>query len=656
MDGIGMIHLLDKETIERIAAGEVIERPESVAKELIDNAIDSKASRISVEIRSGGTELIRVTDDGCGIAGPEIAMAFLRHATSKLSSSEDLGRIRTMGFRGEALASICAVSRTELITKQKGELSGFRYVIEGGTEKELCEVGAPEGTTVLVRDLFYNVPARREFLKTPSTEASYVADVAEKAALSYPGIGFTYISDKKTVFATSGNGSLSEVIYTLYGREIAKNLIEFEATFEENGIRLSGFLGKPVIARSRRDFEVYFVNGRHIRSRIVERAIEEGYAGFMMQHRFPFTVFSIDIDPGLIDVNVHPKKMEIRFSDEKAVYEAISTAIAKALRKSELIIDAASEKYDKERREKDIHEIRLTPSYTSDAGMEADALDIGFGAYGMELAGAGDAGMEDSGTEAACPQETVDDKEDILRVTRSEPFETHKQELLKEDMDLMFREPEAVTQQELPREVFLSQRALPQFKLVGQVFDTYWIIEYDGAMYLIDQHAAHEKVNYERLMKRVRERRAESQYIYPPVLISLSPSESRAVMGRLEVFSELGYEIEEAGDRDIIIRAVPADLPELSRRELLMEVIDSLSDDVNAARRGRTAYESIEAKLASMSCKAAVKGNNRLSAEEMKALIAELLTLDNPYACPHGRPTIAKWTRYDLDKIFKRIV
>ncbi len=625
-----MIRLLSKETIDKIAAGEVIDRPESVVRELLDNAIDSGAGKISLEIRAGGTELIRVTDDGCGIDKEDIRTAFLRHATSKLVDAGDLEHIRTMGFRGEALASIAAVSRTEVITKTRDSMTGFRYQISGGVEGELSEVGIPEGTTMLVRDLFYNVPARKAFLRSAQTEAAYVTDTAEKAALSHPHIAFTYISDGRTIFHTTGSGRLSEVIYTIYGRELSRSLLEVSEEVPEAGISISGYIGKPVIARSRRDLEICFVNGRYIRSELLRKAIEDGYEGYMMLHRFPFTMLSLDIDPGLIDVNVHPKKMEVRFSDEQAVYRAVTEAVRNRLHREELVVDASI--------------------YAPRAAARTEA--------------SGDNKGERIGDEAEKP---------VSSRTHVEPFEIRRAAAMPVAVPSGFQEPlepypkpqipsEAATasagepqgeflQQELPREIFLSEKALPQFRMIGQVFETYWIIEYDGAMYLIDQHAAHEKVNYERLLRELRDKSISSQYIMPPVLLELSANEAELVGSSLEVFSELGFEVEPAGGRDFVVRAVPADLPELSRKELLMEMVDSLSSE-----GGTRTPDILRDKLASMACKAAVKGNNRLSEQEMKELIGELISLDNPYACPHGRPTIVKWSRYELDRMFKRVI
>ena len=637
-----MIRLLSKDTIDKIAAGEVIERPESVVKELLDNAIDSGADKISVEIRGGGTELIRVTDNGCGIEGSEIRTAFLRHATSKLRTAEDLRHIRTMGFRGEALASIGAVSKTELISRTREAISGFRYELAGGEEKGFSEVGAPEGTTVVVRDLFYNVPARKEFLRSAASEGAAVTDMVEKAALCHPEIAFTYIMDRRTVFAAPGSGRPLEVIYKIYGRDISMNLLELDCSFPETGIRLRGLIGKPVISRARRDMEIYFVNGRYIRSRVIERAIEEGYGGHMMQHRFPFVLLYIDMDPELTDVNVHPKKMEVRFSDEASVFEAVSSGIRKRLREEELIIEAGPGREDKKRDEKAVQALR---GISGASGPVSRAEPFEERKQQFMFREGDQEAFPGNGRQSFMFNEVSPDRaaQDQAGKKPAEPSEDERQSLFPDDGP--------VEQLELPKEVFLSEKAYPQFRMIGQVFGTYWIIEYDGYMYMIDQHAAHEKVNYERLMERVRNRKAASQYIYPPIMMSLSAAEAEAVEKSREVFAELGYEIEEAGGREIIVRAVPSDLPELSRKELLSEIIASLCET-----GGSMAPEILRDRIASMSCKAAVKGNSELSEAEMRALIGELLSLEDPYNCPHGRPTIARWSRYDLDKIFKRIV
>lgn len=630
-----MIRLLSKDTIDKIAAGEVIDRPESVARELLDNAIDSGADRISLEIRKGGTELIRVTDNGCGIDASDLETAFLRHATSKLRDASDLEHIRSLGFRGEALASICAVSKTEIITKTKGSLTGSRYEINGGTSGEITEVGAPDGTTVIVRDLFYNVPARRAFLRSAATEAAYITDTAEKAALSHPEIAITLISDGRVLINTLGGGRLSEAIYMIYGKEVTEQLIKVDRSFPDAGISISGYIGKPVIARARRDLEICFVNRRYIRSEIIRRAIEDGYEGYMMQHRFPFTVLSLDMVPEKLDVNVHPKKMEVRFSDDASVYDAVFRTVREGLREKELIVEAKAPA-EKDPMPSESHgQPEAIFSETEDNGDEAE-----------------ESRSEDRLPGHVEPFEETAFKEYKEALNKKLNYEVREERPLFGGKDPSPEDtvsPEG--QQKLPPSFFLSDKAVPYFRMIGQIFGTYWIIEYEDSMYLIDQHAAHEKVNYERLLSRLREKDISSQYIYPPIMLNLGVNEACLVGEHLEDFTALGFELEHAGDRDYIVRAVPSDLPELSRKDLLMEMIDSLSEE-----NGRASSESLKDKLASMSCKAAVKGNSHLSEPEMKKLIEELLTLDNPYNCPHGRPTIVRWSRYELDKMFRRIV
>ena len=683
-----MINILNKETIDKIAAGEVVERPESVAKELLENAVDSGAESISVEIRNGGLDLIRVTDNGCGITRADIPLAFLRHATSKLKDASDLFHIRTMGFRGEALASISGVSEVEMITKQKEALLGYRYEINGGVEKSLQEIGAPDGTTMIVRNLFYNVPARKKFLRSGAAEGSRIADITEKTALAHPDISFRLTADGRNMLHTSGNGRLRDVIFSIYGREVAENLLpvgmteETEAassgnetyapadmTGELSAVRVCGYIGKPVIARSKRDFEVYFVNGRYIRSSVVEKAVEEAFKPFMMLHKFPFVMLEIHVDPERVDVNVHPKKMEVRFSDNEAVYDAVYRAVSGTLSKKELITPISPEeektlrpsrgigilpvekesrnepfeaKREAEERKRiaelsaDVKKTELSSAVTEKGELPkmsrtesvskppmqaADAPDLPYGAPDS-----GDGYREQAGHDRqALRQEQADRRGQNGRYEQSELFRSEK---------------------------FLSENSVPSFRMIGQLFETYWLIEFSDKLYIIDQHAAHEKVNYERTMRLLREKKIESQMVLPPIRISVS-SEEALLMGKyMDSFTALGYEIEADGPREFLVRAVPSNLYSIASRELLLEMIDGLSEE-----RGRAATPDIlRDRVASMSCKAAVKGNRYLSEEEMKALIGELLTLDNPYACPHGRPTIISMSKYELDKKFKRIV
>lgn len=591
-----MIKLLSKETIDKIAAGEVVDRPENVVKELIDNAVDSGATAVSIEIRNGGSDLIRVTDNGCGISKEDIPNAFLRHATSKLSKAEDLQRIMTMGFRGEALASIAGVSRVELITKRREDITGYRYVIEGGREMSLKEIGIPDGTTIIVRDLFFNVPVRRQFLKSARTEGSYVRDIAEKAALSFTGISFSFISDGKQLFHTSGNGKLKDVVYTVYGNETSKEMLD--VSYSDDITCISGLISKPVLSRSKRDFEVYFVNGRNVRSNIIDRAIETAYEGYLMQHRFPFTVLKIDISPERIDVNIHPKKSEIRFSDDEAVFNAVYEAVKNTLSHRELIPKAVPDEKKTPEKNKEHHE----PFEKNIRGIKEAAPEI------------------------------VILKEELEKIPAGVSENSEK--------------PDNSYEQQK----FLTEESKPYYRFIGQIFETYWMIEYDNSLYLIDQHAAHEKVNYEKMIEKIAANEVASQMIIP-VMISLSAAEADLLNSNMDVFRGIGFEIEPAGEKDFVVRAVPAQLPELSSAELLMDMIDSLSDMKSGAD-----MRILKEKAASMACKASVKGNMRLSEKEMRALVDELLKLRDPYNCPHGRPVIVKLTHYDLDKMFKRIV
>ena len=604
------IQILDQDTINQIAAGEVVERPASVVKELMENAIDAGATAVTVEIRQGGIGFIRITDNGCGIPKEELPLAFLRHSTSKIHSAADLLTVASLGFRGEALSSIAAVSQVELITKTTDSLTGSRYRIEGGEEKGLEEVGAPEGTTFISRNLFFNTPARRKFLKTETTEAGHVADLVEKIALSHPEISIRLIVNNQNRLHTSGNHNLKDIIYTIYGREIAGSLLSVSE--EREGMRISGFIGKPVIARGNRNFENYFINGRYIKSRLISKAIEDGYKSYMMQHKYPFTLLHFTIEPELIDVNVHPSKMELRFKDGETVYQMVYHAVTSALSGKELIPTASLP----EPKVPNQPEISNQPESQSQP----------------EVPG------------------------------RPEPFEKKRMEamgIVKEPPSPYGKEPpvppSAEEKKEEQLELFdgrlLSEEARKRHRLIGQVFDTYWLVEYDGSLYIIDQHAAHEKVLFEQNFASLKSREYTSQYISPPIILSLSMREAELLNRSIDVFRQVGFEIEPFGGSEFAVRAVPGNLLSLAKKELLMEMIDSLSEE-----GGRIAPESVYDRIATMSCKAAVKGNTNLSFAEADQLIDSLLKLENPYQCPHGRPTIISISKYEMEKKFKRIV
>jgi len=689
---MAVIHLLEQATIDKIAAGEVVERPRSIVKELTENAIDAGATATTVEIRDGGIAMIRVTDDGAGIPVDQVRTAFLRHATSKIEKVDDLTSIRSFGFRGEALSSIAAVSRVELITKPQESLVGTRYRIEGGIETGMEEIGAPNGSTFVCRDLFYNTPARRKFLKSAQTEAGYIAEFVERLALSHPELAIKFMANGATKLATSGNGKQADVIYRIFGREISGNLIEVDQTDEATGMHLHGFLGKPQISRGNRTYEIYYVNGRLIASNILSKAAEEGYETFLMQHRFPFLILALDLDGTLVDVNVHPAKAQVRFADGPAVYNFVKTVVKGALTHRELIIrtgfgkddhakeakklarevlkkEAAPEPFEFQRRQQlaketnpgwkaqeeekgyDFRKLReehpaaadspYSPMYPGISGQREESVRRSRLAeeknFLDQAAAFLDAHHNFQGTEDGCQGEEAEKKAPV--VPAGEDILTGRQMTLEE------------LGQEDDNAVFLSKEHVKEHRLIGQVFDTYWIVEFRNSLYIIDQHAAHEKVMFERLMKRFRDKEASSQRLSPPMIVSLTMAEEDQLRAHKDTFAQLGFEIRPFGDRDYAISAVPQDLFGLTEKEFFLEMLDQLSPDT-----GKTSMEEVTARIATMACKAAVKGNTRLSTLEADALITELLSLDDPYNCPHGRPTIISMTKSELEKKFRRIV
>ena len=751
------ISVLDQSTIDKIAAGEVVERPASVVKELVENAIDAGASAVTVEIKGGGISFIRITDNGSGIARDQVPLAFLRHATSKIRQVEDLASISSLGFRGEALSSIAAVSQVELITKPHEDLMGTRYVIEGGREKGLEDVGAPDGTTFLVRNLFYNTPARAKFLKTPATESGYISSFIEQLALSHPYISFKYIQDGKTKLHTSGNDNLREVIYQVYGREITRELIEIHDVSPDGEMEISGFIGKPTVNRGNRNFENYYVNGRYVKSKVLMKAIEDAYHTYTMQHKYPFTALVIQIRGDDVDINVHPTKMEVRFSRQEEVYRQVFQTIRQALQQKELIPevsvsdDSSKSSGQKEPPEKkaphangaepfEIHRrqmeaaargrnVNLPFSRTSRTGgtdrmpdadlrsSRSDAAVPGSPLHtemekapivsGREPAAEGNIPTTDGanrmtventhaasapnqaepenmrtapGTNQAAEEktpttgaggsspaqpETTGEGHPLNRSMPPEKTEPVRQQadtrqpqpMLRETGSYQTASPEPREPEEKPvqMELFdgklLSQEARSRHRIIGQVFDTYWLVQMEDKLYIIDQHAAHEKVLYERIVAQIKRREVTSQLMSPPLIISLNLQEQEKLKRYLDVFASLGFEIEAFGGNEYSIRSVPQNLYGLTRREMFTEILDHLDDNPSDAT-----LEVLSDRLATMACKAAVKGNTSLSAQEARALIDELLELENPYTCPHGRPTIISMSRYELEKKFKRIV
>ncbi len=637
------IELLSEETIDKIAAGEVIERPSSVVKELVENSIDAGAKAITVEIKEGGISFIRVTDDGEGIEKDQVKNAFYRHATSKLKDASELMAIGTLGFRGEALSSIAAVAQVELITKTKDSLTGIRYVIEGAVEKEFQEVGVPKGTTILVKNLFFNTPVRRKFLKSPTTEGSYINELCERMALSKPNIAFQFILNGQVKFHTSGNGNLEELVYRIFGRDIAKEIIPVSQKGRD--ISVYGVLGKPTIARANRNYENYFLNGRYIKSTLIAKAVEEGYAGHMMQHKFPFFVLNIDVNPQFVDVNVHPTKMDVRFSDSEYFYDYISSCISTMLKMQELIPQVSLTEEKKE--EKTVSEKAPEPFEKMRIGQERqDAQMMGGVMYAKEE-GEYRTGTDTqaSNTDALMNPSVFGIIKDSIQTVNPTVLTSN---VIKSENVVYATSPEQISLFETP---FLSKESEKEYEIIGQLFDTYWLISYDNKLLIMDQHAAHEKVKYERLVKHFKEKTIETQMLNPPVIISLTTKEKVVLEDFREYFDGLGFAIEDFGSNEIAVRSVPLDLYGQNEKDMFLALLDELCMDVPKGRQ-----EIVYEKLASMACKAAVKGNNRMSIEEVKKLLAEMMELDNPYNCPHGRPTIISMTKYEIEKKFKRIV
>lgn len=633
------IAVLSQNTIDKIAAGEVVERPASVVKELVENAIDAGATAITVEIKEGGISFIRVTDNGGGIPKEQVPLAFLRHATSKITQAEDLLQITSLGFRGEALSSISAVSQMEVITKAPEDFMGVRYVIEGGQEKVLEDVGAPNGTTMLVRNLFFNTPARKKFLKTAMTEAGYVSSYMEQLALSHHNISFKYMVNGQLRLHTSGNANLKDVIYGIYGRDITRELLPVQ--YEVSGLSVSGFIGKPSIARGNRNFENYYINGRYVKSKLLMKAIEEAYKPYMMQHKYPFVCLQYDIHGEDVDVNVHPTKMEVRFQNQSAIYNATYDLITDALAGKEIIPEVSlTPKPAVGEKQAQIKEEKIPVPEPFEKNRIAEEKPV-YAPVGLRPASAEP--KTESKAEPINVNEPIKPREPEIQ---AKPEEQKKEAFPKEKQAV-----EKAEQLELFDNRLLSKEARIHHRIIGQLFDTYWLVEYDNKFYIIDQHAAHEKVLYERFLKEFAKKEILSQMISPPSLISLNLQESNLLKANLEIFREFGFEISEFGGKEYSIHAVPANIYGVSVQELFIQILDSLEQE-----HVSKTPDILAERIATAACKAAVKGNNRLSVKEADVLIDELLNLENPYNCPHGRPTIISMTKYELEKKFKRIV
>jgi DNA mismatch repair protein mutL len=639
-----MINILDKSTIDKIAAGEVVERPASIVKELLENAIDASSNQITVEIKDGGISYIRITDNGTGIGKDDIKTAFLRHATSKIKNAADLDNILSLGFRGEALSSISAVTRTEIISKTKSSFTANLYKIEGGEELCFEEVAAPDGTTIIIKDLFYNTPARRKFLKSPNTEAAYISDIVEKLALSNPDISFRYINNNVNKLHTLGNGNVKDIIYQIYGKEASSSLLELK--YKDDIFKINGYIAKPEYSKSKRTNEIYFINSRYIKNSIIAKAIEDAYGNRIMQGKYPFVVLNININPSLLDVNVHPSKMEIRFEDVNTIYAVIKSAVENTLVSADLVKRAYVSEKDRIEEIKQNLKIKLEEenrvrypenferNRIKELEKENTIKPIGIEEKNLDILN-----VEKNNEK---PIEIKEKKEEYI-------FEDKTKEYIKTELDS--KVAQKIEDVEYEQLKFLDEKNIKKHRIVGQIFGTYWIVELDKEMFIIDQHAAHEKVLYERFLKAYENDISTKQYISPSIILSLSDIELEALEINRDFFYKMGFEIENFGGREIKVSALPNNLPSVDKKNLLMELIEEISES-GIIRQA----EPILSKLASISCKAAIKGNQNISFEEAQILIDEMLNLDNPYNCPHGRPTIIKMSKYEIEKKFKRIV
>lgn len=682
-----MIKVLSQETINKIAAGEVVERPSSVVKELVENAIDAGATAVTIEIKDGGLSFIRITDNGLGIEKDDVPTAFIRHATSKIMTIDDLIGISSLGFRGEALASISAVAQIECITKTAHDLTGLRYEIHGGKEIAKDEIGAPTGTTLIIRNLFYNVPARKKFLKTPTTEGSYITELVTRLALSKPEISFKYIINGTNKIATSGNGKLKDVIYHIYGKDVSANLLPIKRSI--GAFSIEGYIGKPFVSKGNRGFEHYFVNGRYIRSHLVTKAIEEAYKSFVMVHKFPFTSFHLTLDSQKLDVNVHPAKMEFKYADGEELFEFVKESVREALLQKEMIPDvslrskkeqkeitierqrasvqqipepfeqeARAKRYEKAFREKEEHALLLQHTKIKDVSQNEESPKTSIAEKKIEkisssltntpiTANVKETRIEEGLSNQSKEQDNEKQQKDTSSKQTTETKTVNSVNMLTQEKNVEKHEMQQVS---LPLEQFLSEKARKSHHMIGQLFKTYWMIEYEEKLYIVDQHAAHEKVMFERLMKQMSEKGVLSQQLYPPKVLHLNSVEHNMVMTNMTLFEQTGFDLEDFGDDSIVIRAMPDDIMGVEPQQLFDALLESLINDI-----GKISIDFFVEKLSTMACKAAIKGNSAISYEEADALIDELLKLENPYNCPHGRPTMITLTKTELERKFKRI-
>ena len=664
------IHLLSQECINQIAAGEVVERPGSIVKELVENALDAKATAISIEIKGGGISFLRVSDNGEGIFSEDLERAFMPHATSKIQNPKDLEEILSFGFRGEALASIASVAKVECISKRQEDFLAHRILVEGGSFSPVEEVGGMDGTSILVRDLFYNVPARKKFLLSESTEASRVEEMVEKLALANPGISFHFVKDGKSRFQTVGGGKLSDVVFGIYGKAFAKDSLEIKESYYPSSLtglatlHIEGLLGKPSLTRSNRQYEIFFVNGRFVRDSLLSRALEDAYKPFLMQHKFPFAIVFLHLSPNLVDVNVHPQKLEVRFQNREKIYQALFDCVSKTLSKADLIDHSPLSLFQKEKEEKNTTFLSPSSQLWEKKAEEKEAPENVSEIISEKTQFRTEA-TEKTHFSSETPeqnQQKVETREEKLiyeefdltkgiRLEEEKASEKEENTIPKEEQ--LFTESEklpSAEQENLFSPSFFSEEGEREFRLIGQVFQTYWLIEFQKELFIMDQHAAHEKVNFEKMRKNYLEKPGISQGILPKTMV-FSAKEEELYEKTKDYFTHLGYRIRKEEEKQYVLEGIPADFPSLDAEMLFHEILDALAEEGNLSEA-----ESVYDKIASMACKASVKGNQLLSFKEAEALVQKLFTLENPYACPHGRPTIVAFKKQDLEKMFKRIV
>lgn len=654
-----MIEILSQDTINKIAAGEVIDRPSSVVKELVENAIDANASAITIEIKEGGISFIRITDNGTGINGSEIKTAFLRHATSKIKRIEDLICVSSLGFRGEALSSIAAISQVELITKQQNSITGYRYVMDGGIEQCFEEVGVPDGTTFIVRNLFYNTPVRRKFLKSAQTEAVYIGSLIEHLALSHPDVSFRFISNNQNKLHTAGNMNLKDIIYEIYGREITRNLLDINGKTQD--ITINGYIGRPAICRGNRSYENYFINGRYIKNNMITKAIEEAYKGYIIPHNYPFTAIHFEMNPLIMDVNVHPAKMELRFTQSDYVYHFVFDTIRNLLKNAELAVETQlplNKNILSETTNSNLSK-SVYPTNSFESKQIKRPID--------NVNRITNNTLEFNNVKNSNEQNSLNDiqdlekhfnvnenksKKEVQKKTRlPEPFEINRSnEMIQEDNKEYKTNQEKEKQLSLFENPLLKAQKESDYKIIGQLFETYWLIEYEDKFYMMDQHAAHEKVIYERYIRHLKEKTMDCQMITPPIIVELNMREEQALNDNMDIFQKIGFEVEAFGGKSYKITGIPADLPNIDLNQLFIDILDRIG------KENPLALDVITQRMATMACKAAVKGNNRLSENEAKQLIIELMQAENPYNCPHGRPTLLVMSKYEVERKFKRLV